>query len=164
MPSENHPMAEPFGEGRLTPQRAAIAECAAEMRGAFTVDELGAAMRRRDGAVGTATLYRAVAALEASGWLERVGERGGSALFARCTAAGGHHHHLICDGCGRIEATSCPVEPGSISAAEKGGFTVTRHEVTLYGLCATCAGGGAADATTSGAADGGAAPGIGAER
>ena len=132
----------PYGSGRMTPQRRCIAQTAAEMRGAFSVEELAACVRSRDGTVGVATVYRAVTALLASGWLERVGERDGSALFARCQAGGYHHHHVICDGCGRIEATPCPVAApaaGSDGSPEAGGFLVTRHEVTLYGLCPACA-------------------------
>jgi len=146
-PAQQPPLASPgtdaFGPGRLTPQRAAIARCAADMGGAFTIEQLGAALGAHGEAAGTATLYRAVAALEASGWLERVGERDGSALFARCDEGSGHHHHLVCDGCGRVEATPCPVAGGALGAGAAG-FTVTRHEVTLYGLCEACASSAAA--------------------
>jgi Fur family ferric uptake transcriptional regulator len=122
----------------MTTQRATIAETAAEIGGAFTVDDLAVALRATDSALGLATVYRAVSAMEQSGWLERVGERSGSALYARCPAAGEHHHHLICTGCGRLEPADCPLE--SLTAAETpGGFVVTGHDVTLYGLCPDCA-------------------------
>ena len=132
----------PYGTGRNTPQRRIIAETAAGMPGAFSVDELAIAVRAIEGATGTATVYRAVAVLLGSGWLERVGERGGSALFARCSAGDRHHHHVICDGCGRVEATSCPVATAperDNSGTNPNGFVVTRHQVTLYGLCPECA-------------------------
>ena len=38
-----------------------------------------------------------------------------------------------------IPLYDCPLDRGVTDAAERGGFTVTRHEVTLYGLCAECA-------------------------
>ena len=150
LPTERPPVtdsrdaANPYGSGRSTPQRRLIAETAARMRGAFSVDELAARVRDIDEATGVATVYRAVAALHVSGWLERVGERGGSVLFARCRAGSQHHHHVICDGCGRIEATPCPVAPAlgtdcGPSHTDPSGFIITRHEVALYGLCPTCA-------------------------
>ncbi len=155
MPAENHhpvrTAVAPYADGRLTPQRAAVVEAAQGAGGAFTAERLGDLLRERGTVVGTATLYRALAALEASGWLERVGERGGSALYARCDAGGGHHHHVVCDACGRVEATPCPVASGANAAAEAAGFRVTRHEVTLYGLCAACA---EADPGPAGAASG----------
>lgn len=127
----------PYGAARVSPQRRTIADVTASLGGAFTVEALADAVREADAGIGTATVYRAVGALVASGWLERVGEREGSALFVRC-AAGGHHHHLVCDGCGAVSATPCTVP----HAEDSGGFVVTRHEVTLYGLCPACRTGG----------------------
>jgi Fur family transcriptional regulator, ferric uptake regulator len=133
----------PYGSGRVTPQRRLIASTASRMHGAFSIDELAAAVKADDATTGAATVYRAVSALLTSGWLERVGERDGSALFARCHAGGSHHHHVVCDGCGRVEATPCPVISDSLAAespaSAAGGFVITRHEVTLYGLCPSCA-------------------------
>lgn len=129
-----------FGEGRVTAQRSSIARTAASLAGAFTVEDLVEAVRADDPAAGaTATVYRAVSAMEAAGFLVRVGERKGSALYARC-AAQTHHHHIVCDGCGRIAHTDCPFDVEAATAAAADGFIVTRHEVTLYGLCPECAG------------------------
>ena len=131
-----------FGSGRMTIQRAAIVDAADLMARAFTVDDLAVAVRRRDASLGLATVYRAVSAMEASGWLERVGDRAGSALYARCPATGHHHHHLICTGCGRLEPASCPLGTVAEDVATANGFVVTGHDVTLYGLCPACASGG----------------------
>jgi Fur family ferric uptake transcriptional regulator len=128
-----------FGSARMSAQRRLLSATAEEMPGAFTIEELSSAAVARGASAGTATVYRAVAAMEASGWLERVGERDGSALFARCGAGSHHHHHVVCDGCGRIAATECPVAEQVIASAQTNGFVVTRHEVTLYGLCPDCA-------------------------
>jgi Fur family ferric uptake transcriptional regulator len=122
----------------MTTQRETIAETTAEMGGAFTVDDLAAAVRGRDSALGLATVYRAVSAMEHSGWLERVGERKGSALYARCPVGARHHHHLICTGCGRIEPADCPLTALTAATESASGFTVTGHDVTLYGLCPSC--------------------------
>ena len=99
---------------------------------------LAASVRAADPSIGTATVYRAVAAMLGSGWIERVGERDGSVLYAIC-ASGGHHHHVVCDGCGKVATTTCPVRVDAGSADERDGFVITRHEVTLYGLCPACA-------------------------
>jgi Fur family ferric uptake transcriptional regulator len=126
-----------FGSRRMTSQRTTIVEAADEIGTAFTVDDLTVAARGRDACIGVATVYRAVSALEESGWLERVGERAGSALYARC-ATGGHHHHLICTACGRMEPAECPLVGIADRAETPSGFLVTSHEVTLYGLCPDC--------------------------
>ncbi len=127
-----------YGRGRLTAQRAAIARAVTGIPSAFTVEELAAVVRRADsGAGATATVYRAVAAMESSRFVERVGSRNGSVLYARC-ATPSHHHHIVCDGCGRIAHAECPVVAG-VEARRGDGFVITRHEVTLYGLCPECA-------------------------
>lgn len=127
-----------YGSGRMTSARREIARVVASMRGAFTIENLAERMRIESPATGSvATLYRSVASMEASGYLERVGERDGSALYARCDSCD-HHHHIICDGCGRTAKASCPVGPEFSAGAAAIGFTITRHEMTLYGLCESC--------------------------
>jgi Fur family transcriptional regulator, ferric uptake regulator len=145
----------PYGSLRATPRRRLIAETAATLRGAFSVDDLARSVRSRETTVGVATVYRAVSALVGIGWLERVGERDGRALYARCDA-GEHHHHVICDGCGRVEVTTCPVATavggGAGESESAAGFVITRHEVTLYGLCPACAADQSRRATSPGKA------------
>lgn len=129
---------EAFGDTRITTPRRRIARAVGAMRGAFTADELVSALNREGApSASTATVYRALASMHERGFIERVGVRDGVALFAHCEAAG-HHHHIVCDRCGHTEHTSCPIGPALADAATGSGFTVTRHEVTLYGLCRTC--------------------------
>lgn len=127
-----------YGGARLTKPREIIARCANELNRAFTIEELAAIVRKTDPSAGSpATVYRAVAALTEAGHVKRVGERDGAALYAVCTRTRTHHHHVVCDGCGRIAHAACPLpDPASDTAS---GFVITRHEVTLYGLCPTCA-------------------------
>ena len=127
-----------YGSGRMTSTRREIARVVSSMRGAFTIEDLAERMRVEAPAIGSvATLYRSVSAMEASGYLERVGERDASALYTRCDGCD-HHHHIICDGCGRTARASCPVGPEFSAGAAALGFTITRHEMTLYGLCESC--------------------------
>jgi Fur family ferric uptake transcriptional regulator len=125
----------PYGGGRSTAQRRLIADAVPDR--AFTVAELARAVTALDPAIGLATVYRSVAAMERSGWLSRVGESKGTVLYARCHQSD-HHHHAICTACGMVEHTPCPVvDPPGVSAPP--GFRVTSHELTLYGLCDACA-------------------------
>lgn len=127
-----------YGDARITAPRASVAMAVADRCDAFTIEDLMRSLRGRGtAAVSTATVYRAVAAMERSGHLERVGTRLGSVLYMRC-GAHDHHHHIICDACGRTVATECPLGPRIARVAEGHGFTITRHDVTLYGLCGSC--------------------------
>jgi len=120
---------------RVSPQRAAIARAADAMTSAFSVDDLLEAVRRQVPGVGAATVYRAVSAMEASGFVESLGVREGSAIYARCHS-GEHHHHLVCTGCGAVSDAECPVAPERYTASD--GFRVTGHSLVLYGQCAKC--------------------------
>jgi Fur family transcriptional regulator, ferric uptake regulator len=131
-----------FGAARASVQRAVLARAAGRASGTLTAEDLAARARREDSRIGLATVYRAIPAMLASGWLERVGSRDGHALYAHCAAAE-HHHHLVCTGCGAVQATPCPVERHSLDAAAEAGFVITHHEVTVYGLCRSCLGGDA---------------------
>ena len=132
------PPATPYGQGRTSAARASIAETVDALGTAFTVDGLARAVRAKRPSTGVATVYRAVAAMESSGFLERVGERDGTALFARCGEGGHHHHHVVCTGCGAMVVAACPIGDALTGAAEKAGFTVTGHDVRIYGLCREC--------------------------
>ena len=85
--------------------------------------------------LGLATVYRNIRALIGQGRL-RVVELPGAA--DRYEPAGkAHHHHFHCRSCdGVFEVESCP---GGFAKAAPRGFTLERHEVVLYGLCASCA-------------------------
>lgn len=56
----------------------------------------------------------------------------------------GHHHHLICQGCGRIEdLDGCALPDAALTrltryARRARRFRVTEHEVRLFGLCQRC--------------------------
>lgn len=123
----------------MTAPRRAIADAVERLDAAFTVDDLVAEVRRSSPDAGkTATVYRAVTAMTRTGHIEPVGERGGAALYARCHTSH-HHHHIVCDRCGKTATADCPVGAELTGAATGSGFVITRHEVTLYGLCPDCA-------------------------
>jgi len=143
MSEHHHPVSAPcagdlFGGSRLSAARRVIAEAVRSLGGAFTAEELHAAVSATRAGIGVATVYRAVAAMSAAGALAPVGSRDGSTLYALC-AGGDHHHHLVCTGCGTVVGIACPVDGSLLRSAENAGYTVTAHEVTLYGLCAACA-------------------------
>lgn len=130
-----------YGSARYSPQRERIALVIDAFGRAFTADELVAALAdgatAQAGAPGTATVYRALVALEESGYVARVGERDGATLYARCSTEG-HHHHFVCTVCGSVTAAECPIEESTFAAAARQGFVITHHEITLHGVCHRC--------------------------
>jgi Fur family ferric uptake transcriptional regulator len=125
---------EAYGRGRLSAQRETIARAARDLAGAFSADELFAEVRKEAPGIGLATVYRAVAAMESAGFLEAVGLRGSATLYVHCSQSG-HHHHVVCTGCGAVAEAECSV---NVSAESAEGFAITSHALTLYGLCPRC--------------------------
>jgi len=52
---------------------------------------------------------------------------------------GHHHHHLVCEDCGKIEVLeTCPIS-AVIDEAKDKGFKVKNHALELFGQCRLCA-------------------------
>ncbi len=128
---------DPYGPARRSAARMLIAQAVDATSGAFTASELAEGLASAGNGVGLATIYRALSAMEESGYVVRVGARGEAALFARC-GRDGHHHHAVCTGCGAVEHVECHLDQTVGAAATGNGFTITDHEMTIFGVCKTC--------------------------
>jgi Fur family ferric uptake transcriptional regulator len=97
---------------------------------------------RRLPAVGRATVYRALDQLESLGLVQKVDLAGEAAGYERVDPQGHHHHHLVCERCGRVVAFEDEgLEQAIVALAERPDFKVSSHEVTLRGECSRCGAG-----------------------
>ena len=91
--------------------------------------------------VGRATVYRALEQLEGLGLIQRVDVKGDAAGFERVDPSGHHHHHIICERCGRVVAFEDEgLEQAILAVVERPDFNVSSHDVTLRGECVSCKG------------------------
>jgi Fur family ferric uptake transcriptional regulator len=119
-------------------RRAVLEELAAQ-RCCLTAMEIHDRLRVRGRTVGIASIYRAVDVLLALDLVQRVDVGDGLARYEPVLAGGDHHHHVVCDSCGRVEPFSDDRVERAIHAAVAGtGYEVGAHEVVLRGACATC--------------------------
>jgi Fur family ferric uptake transcriptional regulator len=84
--------------------------------------------------VGLATVYRVLTQFEQAGLLTRQHFETGKAVFE--LNQGGHHDHLVCLQCGRVEEFyDGEIEKRQGEIARKNGFELRGHSLALYGDC-----------------------------
>lgn len=133
MTSTEQPAAAP----RKTRQRAEIRAAVEAIDGFATSQEIHDRLRHSGSPVGLATVYRTLTAMATAGELDAIRTPDGQVAYRTCSP--GHHHHLICRGCGRTEEVTLPGMEAVVRAlAEDHGFSQIDHELELFGLCAAC--------------------------
>lgn len=84
--------------------------------------------------VGLATVYRVLTQFEQAGVLTRHHFDNDKAVFE--LNEGQHHDHLVCLQCGRVEEFyDAEIEKRQAAVAEKLGFELQAHALSLYGNC-----------------------------
>lgn len=131
---------------RLSKPRLAVIRALAQATEPMTVAALHAALPAPRAHI--VSLYRAVNLLVAIGLLRatHLGREGRQeARYELNEQFTGHHHHLICHRCGRMEDLAGCVLPDSALAGltrlvqRTRRFQVTEHELRLFGVCHRCA-------------------------
>ncbi len=84
--------------------------------------------------IGLATVYRVLTQFEQAGLLSRQHFETGKAVFE--LNQGGHHDHLVCLQCGRVEEFyDAEIEQRQAEVARKRGFELKGHSLALYADC-----------------------------
>ncbi len=119
---------------RNTVQRRAIQEVFGKTDRPLSPQEVLEGAQATTPGLGIATVYRALKDLVGEGVLVVVELPGEAARYEQ--AGKEHHHHFHCDDCGQVyEAEGCTA---TIKRLVPRGFSLDRHEVVLYGRCASC--------------------------
>jgi Fur family ferric uptake transcriptional regulator len=91
------------------------------------------------------SVYRNLHALEAAGVVARLAGPAGEGHYELAETLAGHHHHLVCRHCGRLEDCVLPevlersLDEVARSTGRRHRFVVDEHRLDLLGLCADCA-------------------------
>lgn len=84
--------------------------------------------------IGLATIYRVLTQFEQARLLTRHYFESGKAVYE--LNEGQHHDHLVCMMCGRVEEFFDPeIERLQQQIAERRGFELREHALSLYGVC-----------------------------
>ena len=96
-------------------------------------------LSRRGRRVGLASVYRALDVLAQLRLVHRV-DVGGTACFEPADPSGEHHHHAICDRCGKMDPfEDAELERLLAGVASRLGYRVDGHDLVLRGACPDCA-------------------------
>ena len=88
--------------------------------------------------------YRNLVVLEQAHVVHRLVTHADFARYELAEDLTGHHHHLVCSNCGRIEdVPATPAVERSVAvaideASKRAGFRTEHHRLDLVGLCANC--------------------------
>lgn len=90
------------------------------------------------------SLYRNLAILEQCGVVRRIASIDDVARYELDETFTGHHHHVVCHVCGRVDDVTLPptleqaLSRASEAAQAQRDFEVTSHRVAFVGTCGEC--------------------------
>jgi Fur family transcriptional regulator, ferric uptake regulator len=118
--------------------RSAVLELIARQDCCLTAQEIFDQLRADGRDVGIASVYRALDLLTRMDLLRRV-ELAEAAGYEPALPGGEHHHHVVCDRCGKVS----PFEDQALErvidrVAGRLEYDVGGHDVVLRGACADC--------------------------
>ncbi|MBI4288854.1 MAG: transcriptional repressor [Chloroflexi bacterium] len=121
----------------LTRQRRLIVEALSSSEGHFTAEEIYDSVRSRLPRLNVSTVYRTLEALKKLGLVNETDLGGGRLSYH--LAEKGHHHHLICQGCGQVsEMDEAVLEPLKRALGRKHGFRADLRHLAIFGWCSRC--------------------------
>jgi len=130
-------MTRAMAETRRTVQKDAVRRALDDAAGFVSAQRLHDLLTGGGEPVGLATVYRQLGALAEAGQVDTIA-LAGERLYRACTS-GEHHHHLVCENCGKAEDIALPSEDWIRAIAAEHGYTVAAHVLEVYGLCPACA-------------------------
>ncbi len=122
---------------KLTPQRRAIIGVISQSQEHLTPADIYAKLKAKHRGIGLVTVYRALNMLERSGMLCEV--HIGDTCRSYLKRPSGHHHHLVCKGCGKVvDFSDCELDDLEQRVTQDTGFRIDRHLLEFLGRCPEC--------------------------
>jgi Fur family transcriptional regulator, ferric uptake regulator len=117
--------------------RERVIELLASQPCALSAVEIEEALKADGRPSARASIYRTLELLAEHGLVERIEVGDGQARFER--AGEHHHHHLVCERCGRLVAFDDPgLERAIARLSDRLGVRLSGHDVLLRGACERC--------------------------
>ncbi len=127
------------GGYRSSAPRAEIIDALAGLGCSVSAADISSELQRRGSSTGPASVYRTLELLERLKLVQRVDVGEGLARYEPALPSGDHHHHLVCDRCGRVSAFEDEgLEAAIHQLSRRVDYSIDAHDVTLRGTCPAC--------------------------
>jgi Fur family peroxide stress response transcriptional regulator len=120
---------------KVTHQRTAIYGVLAATEQHPSPEEVYESVRPELPSISLATVYKVLDLFQRHGFLRKVSTE---QQVARYDANMGAHHHVVCDGCGRIQDVTVNLPAGRLEHPAGADFAVSHYDIIFHGLCAGC--------------------------
>jgi Fur family ferric uptake transcriptional regulator len=119
--------------------RRAVIQLLGEQHCCLAAQEIFDRLRAEGRGVGIASVYRILDLLVDEGFVQRIDIGDTITRFEPAHADGDHHHHLVCNSCGKVEAFADERLERALRQVERNtGYTTAGHDVLLRGACEDC--------------------------
>ena len=119
--------------------RRAVIEVLSAEPCAISAIEIEDRLRRLKRRVGRASVYRVLEELTDLDLVHKLDLGAETARYERVEPGGDHHHHMVCDQCGRVLPFSdAALERAVAKLTGDASFEVRDHEIVLHGACGRC--------------------------
>lgn len=123
---------------KLTGQRQEILNMFLKTERHVSVDDMYDIVRKKDPAIGHATVFRTLKLLRDAGIANEV-DLGDRRIRYEHKYGHEHHDHLVCTRCGRFfEVVDMKIEELQDELCKKMGFIPQTHKMEIFGLCRQC--------------------------
>jgi Fe2+ or Zn2+ uptake regulation protein len=127
-------------EFRITQPRQMLLELIFAQPGPFSAPQLEKLFKQKHkrSKCDPVTIYRTLPVLEKLGIIERCGFSEDKSFYEVMLNHHGHHHHIVCDSCQKVEPIDFCVVDGQEQILKKLGYTNLKHRLEFTGLCPNC--------------------------
>jgi Fur family transcriptional regulator, ferric uptake regulator len=122
---------------RVTKPRRAVSHVLLVTQKPLSIEEIHAHLGGRT--INRVSIYRTVQLFCDLGVVRRLQFHEGFARYELADTFGSHHHHFVCDRCGRVEdIDACPLAATEQAIIRRTHSRITSHSLEFYGLCGVC--------------------------
>ncbi len=122
---------------RMTPQRMMILEAVEAADGHISADEIFTRILRRYPHLNISTVYRTLELMKELGLVTETDMGDGRVRYHSIKK--GHHHHLVCQGCGQVIDLDEPaLAPLKDAINRDYGFDADLKHLAIFGRCSRC--------------------------